>query len=140
MFGADLNFSPEFQNKINDDRVLDADDFYWERNTFLYQSIFNHLGLVDTYKIKNPGPGFTVNRQLNPMTNFSPSTRGEPEQRLDYIWFGSYNKKSFWIDDASLIFDDAVKNSFGEEVQAEEYDGHLFMSDHFGVKTTLLLD
>ena len=64
----------------------------------------------------------------------------EPDSLLRGTLGREFGKSMFPAQETHPKVSVASKNSFGEEVQAEEYDGHLFMSDHFGVKTTLLLD
>lgn len=140
VFGADLNFSPEFEHKIADDRSLDAKDSVWEGSTKSYPIFLEKSGLIDTYRIVNSDVGYTQDRLLNPMANVSPSTDGEPEQRLDYIWAGSYSSNSsIEINSSSFVFNSPLLDSEGKEIAAEAYEGPLFMSDHFGVETVMTL-
>jgi len=136
LIGADMNFSPEFEHKINDGRTSDAKDRVWQGSTESYPIFVDMAELVDTYKAVNSDVGYTQDRLLNPMSNVSPSTDGEPEQRLDYIWMGSYkNGSSFKILKSLFVFDSPLLDQNQKEISAEVYEGPLYMSDHFGVAT-----
>ncbi len=140
IIGADMNFSPEFEHKISDGRDSDAKDSVWKASSTTYPLFLNESLLIDTYKVVNSDIGYTQDRALNPMSNVSPSTDGEPEQRLDYIWAGSYiEENSIEISKSYLVFNTPLLNKDGEFIPAEVYNGPLFMSDHFGIATELTL-
>jgi|GEM_PF-6858346 len=140
IFGGDLNFSPEFEHKVTDGRKSDARDSVWEGSTKSYPILLEESLLIDSYKVINADKGYTQDRALNPMSNVSPSTDGEPEQRLDYIWVGSYkNNAHLEISNSYFVFNSPLVDQNGDVIQAEDYVGPLFMSDHFGIATELSL-
>ena len=143
IFGADLNLSPEFEYKINDGRRTDTHDYQWIENSENYSLFFEETQMIDTYYIANPGSkGYTQDRLLNPMANLGPSTDGEPEQRLDYIWMKTDHGIFFTVESSNLIFDQPLIDSNGQVILGEDegYFNHpLYMSDRFGVMSEVLI-
>ncbi len=134
ILAGDLNFSPEFEHKVQDGRESDAEDAIWQASAGAYPLFVEESGLVDTYPILHSDKGYTQDRARNPVTNVSPSTDGEPEQRLDYVWVGSYvENRSLRVHSVKMVFDQPLEDKNGQPIQAEQYDGPLFMSDHFGL-------
>ncbi|MEO0334761.1 MAG: endonuclease/exonuclease/phosphatase family protein [Pseudomonadota bacterium] len=138
-YGADMNFSPEFEHKVQDGRELDGTIEGWTANRQSYVDFVSSTQLVDSYGVANEDKGYTQDRVANPVTNVSGSTDGEPEQRLDYVWVGSYTGAGYKIESSNLVFDEPVVNEEGASIQAEAYEGDLYWSDHFGVGTIVLL-
>jgi len=130
--GADFNASPTFSKPLPEEQAQ------WTRNIQAYLDFANvAYRFRDAYWSVNQDDGFTQDRVKNPLTKYSDSTKDEPEQRIDYVWFGSA-KKTFRVETASLYFTDFLKDQNGRVITGTDprdpsTSFNLHMSDHFGV-------
>lgn len=110
IIGADFNASPEFENSSK------AEKYLWEQNKQTYiDFVEKNPNLLDAYYVSNPDKkGFTQDRRINDLAYWSWTTRDEPEQRIDFIFFGitKYRNNMFnsftpliYAKESSLAFD-----------------------------------
>lgn len=136
IFGADLNFSPEFEDN-NGSRHFISSQNDWIENSENYSLFFEETHMIDTFYVANPNlKGFTQNRSLNPMARLYTAVSNEPDQRCDFIWIKSSLGVSFAVESSKLIFDHPLIDANGHAVigRDNDYLGQpLYMSDRFGV-------
>ena len=134
LLGADLNVSAELGN------VKARELTSWNRNKGAYTHLYERINetsfyLMDTYRAVKDDEGFTQNT-INTITALSSSTKNEPDQRLDYLFAGPTDKGSEYfltVIDSYLVFDKPLSN----ETLDLDLDIDLYLSDHFGVASTV---
>ncbi len=128
----------KFVNKKNDGTVpaIFAGDFNVIGETAEYEELVQMLPeFRDVWKVSRPNdPGFTWNPAIN---NWAEYDHKEDQllQRLDYIFIRDGKNTKISVKDASLAFN-LEKIWYGVYVDPR----HIFVSDHFGVETTLVLE
>ncbi len=127
---GDFNSSPEIKNIPKGELALWKDE-NTEGYKYFLRLVLEHTNLLDTFKVSNPHAfGFTINQESNTLTAITESSRYEPKQRLDFIFFGNtYNASNwFYIKQSKLIFNTPIQTSSQSPV---------FFSDHFGVMSEI---
>jgi len=124
VFSADTNSSDTFANQAE---IFNPP---WFRDREVYLTIASELGFIDSYRTVNPRkPGFTQDPEKNTLTALSATTKNEPRQRLDYIFLAGRGAVEVGVVDSDLIFDSPSGSG----------NDSLFLSDHFGVTSSVVL-
>ncbi len=123
ILGADTNSSDVFPASENTPKSK------WYVDKEVYLSIdenFNSLNIIDTYRANHQNEsGYTQDPEQNALTRESPTTRTEPQQRLDYILAGTSKPEgAIYAQSSDIVFRDTM-------------DGDVNYSDHFGVMSQL---
>ncbi len=144
IFGGDLNISDNFEYKLSFPD-MEGTPVDWAINAQSYDALMALVpNMKDTWRIVNPSDlGFTEDRTLNDLTRISDSTRVEPEQRIDYVFV--INKMgSLEIIGSKIVFDQPILDKKGnvrmvKYGKEESTQGRLFLSDHFGVMSDIVI-
>jgi endonuclease/exonuclease/phosphatase family metal-dependent hydrolase len=137
VLGADFNVSPEYLG------ALPSEIPEWNENRHLYVDFASDTSLLDAYVATHPemihgeNVGFTQDRRHNDLTRVSPSTKDEPDQRLDFLWVGSRQPGvAVLVEESGFFFDRPLMGTGGETLQLADETGvkrNLYPSDHFGL-------
>lgn len=128
----------KFVNKINDGSlpVIFAGDFNVIGETPEYDTLMKELGnFTDVWRVLRPNdPGFTWDPSINNWARYD-FKESHLLQRLDYIFIRDGEDTKISVKEVSLAFDEQ-KMWYGVYFRPN----YIFVSDHFGVEATLVIE